>query len=191
MGQSPAWQRRRLPDRVGPNLALLFVGINPGARSAELGHHYAGHSNRFWKLLHESGLVPQSVGYADDARLPEWGFGLTNLVSRPTTAAGDLRRADFEAGRQRLLRKVRRLRPAIVALVGVTIYRVLEPAGGRDPGGPLGLRPERLADARLFVLPNPSGRNAAYSYGEMLDAYRALRRAITARDRSSSAGGAA
>jgi TDG/mug DNA glycosylase family protein len=40
----------------------------------------------------------------------------------------------------------------------------------------LGLQLERLEGARVFVLPNPSGRNANYSYEEMLAAFRTLRR---------------
>ena len=73
-----------LRDRIRPGVHVLLVGINPGVRSSLTGHHFAGHSNRFWKLLFESGLVPQPIGYADDRRLPEWGFGITNIVPRPT-----------------------------------------------------------------------------------------------------------
>ena len=67
---------------------MLFVGINPGVRSSLTGHHFAGFSNRFWKLLHESGLVPERIGYEDDGRLPEWGYGITNVVPRPTLDTG-------------------------------------------------------------------------------------------------------
>src|ERR1041385_6293764 len=87
-------RRRKLPplrDRVRPPLRVLFVGINPGIRSAEIGHHFAGYSNRFWKLLFESGLVPEPMGTEDDGRLPEWGFGITNLVARPTPGIDTLR----------------------------------------------------------------------------------------------------
>ena len=65
-------------DRAGPGLRVLFVGINPGVRSAQTGHHFAGYSNCFWKLLFESGLVPERISYEDDDRLGEWGFGITN-----------------------------------------------------------------------------------------------------------------
>src|SRR5678815_1009269 len=93
----------RLPVRV------LLVGINPGVRSAEIGHHFAGYSNRFWKLLHESGLVPEPIGTEDDHRLPEWGFGITNLVTRATPGIDTLRPEEFIAGVRTLRRKVRRL----------------------------------------------------------------------------------
>jgi TDG/mug DNA glycosylase family protein len=73
-----------LRDRISAGVRVLFVGINPGVRSALTGHHFAGFSNRFWKLLHESGLVPEPISYEDDDRLPEWGYGMTNIVPRPT-----------------------------------------------------------------------------------------------------------
>ena len=168
----------RLRDRIGPDLRVLFVGINPGIRSATVGHHFAGPSNRFWKLLYESGLVPEPVTWSDDDRLPQWGFGITNLVARATPGIGDLHASELLAGRRALVAKVRRHRPAIVALVGVTIYRALFPETARGATVPLGEAPATLAGARVFVLPNPSGRNANYSYAEMVDAFRRLAEAV-------------
>ena len=160
-------------------MRVLLVGINPGIRSAEIGHHFAGYSNRFWKLLYESRLVPEPIGTEDDHRLPDWGIGITNLVPRATPGIDTLRPAEFVAGALTLRRKVRRWKPQIVALVGVTLFRSLF---AKRPGERIvpGLQPERLEGARVFVLPNPSGRNANFSYQEMLDAFKALR-AITVR----------
>ena len=73
-----------LRDRIEPGVRALFVGINPGMRSEAINHHFAGYSNRFWKLLYESRLVSERIGYQEDRRLPEWGFGITNLIPRPT-----------------------------------------------------------------------------------------------------------
>ena len=157
---------------------MLFVGINPGVRSALTGHHFAGYSNRFWKLLYDAGLVPEVIDHTDDDRLPEWGFGITNIVARPTPGIDTLTPAEYVAGRARLLRKVRRCQPDVVALVGVTVFRAMFP-GVKGPVS-LGLHEERLAGARVFVLPNPSGRNANYSYAEMLKAFRALARLLRA-----------
>src|SRR5512132_287534 len=98
----------RLKDHVHPGMRVLLVGINPGIRSAAIGHHFAGYSNRFWKLLFESGLVPESLRSEDDDRLPEWGFGITNLVPRATPGIDTLRPAEYEAGLRILRRKVRR-----------------------------------------------------------------------------------
>ncbi len=162
-----------LQDRIGPGVAVLLVGINPGIRSAQTGHHFAGYSNRFWRLLHESGLVGEPIRHEQDWRLPEWGLGITNLVARPTPGIGDLGPHDYAAGRRRLLATIRRHKPRVVALVGVTLYRALFPSKRNVPVV-LGLQDEELEGVRVFVVPNPSGRNANYTYDEMLAAFRAL-----------------
>ena len=139
-----------LRDRVRPPVRVLFVGINPGMRSAALGHHFAGPSNRFWKLLFDSRLVPEPIGTEDDHRLPEWGFGITNLVPRATPGIDTLRPAEYVAGALVLRRKVRRWKPDVVALVGVTLCRAVF---AMKPGVAisLGLQPEsiRLEGAQL------------------------------------------
>src|SRR6266850_73430 len=163
-----------LDDRVRPPVRVLFVGINPGIRSAETGHHFAGYSNRFWKLLYESRLVPEPISTTDDGRLPEWGFGITNLIPRATPGIDTLRPDEYVAGTRALRRKIRRWRPEVVAFVGVTLYRVVFARRSAEPIG-LGLQIEEFEGARVFVLPNPSGRNANYSYQEMLAAFRGLR----------------
>ena len=156
---------------------MLLVGINPGIRSSQVGHHFAGPSNRFWKLLYDSRLVPEPIGFADDDRLPEWGIGLTNLIPRPTPGIDTLRPEEYLAGAKVLRRKIRRVKPEVVAFVGVTLFRSVF---GRRAEQPVALGPqdERIEGARVFVLPNPSGRNANYSYAEMLDAFARLRRAM-------------
>ena len=164
-----------LRDRIKPGVRVLFVGINPGQRSEAIGHHFAGYSNRFWPLLYDSRLVTERISAEDDDRLSEWGLGVTNLVPRMTPGIDTLRPEEYVAGARVLRRKIRRVKPHIVALVGVSIYRSLFNV---RPGThvSLGLQTETLEGARVFVLPNPSGRNANFSYAEMLAAFRALRR---------------
>ena len=164
-----------LRDYLKPGLRVLFVGINPGLRSAQLGHHFAGHSNRFWKLLYESGLVTIPLTYQDDWRLPEWRLGLTNIISRPSAGIDALGPREYVDGGKRLLATIHRYRPKVVALLGVTIYRRVFPEAASSAVC-LGIQRKALAGIRVFVLPNPSGRNAHYSYQTMLRAFRTLRR---------------
>ncbi len=169
---------RTLPDYIGPGLRVLFVGINPGVRSAQVGHHFAGPSNRFWKLLYESRLVNEPLTYREDRRLPKWGLGLTNIISRSSASIDVLRPHEYRTGVVRLRRKVARDRPAIVAFLGVTIFRMIFRHGAQTSSRlSLGLQAARLAGVPVFLLPNPSGRNAHYSYRAMLAAFRALREA--------------
>ena len=169
------WEAARLRDLIAPGVRVLLVGINPGVRSATVGHHFAGFSNRFWKLLYDSRLVAEPIGHEDDARLPEWGLGLTNLVARPTPGIDTLRPAEYIAGTRVLRRKVRRWQPEIVAFLGVTLFRFVLAVRPRGAVA-LGLQCERFEGARVFVLPNPSGRNANFSYRQMLAAFEALGR---------------
>jgi TDG/mug DNA glycosylase family protein len=180
------WTELRLRDRIRPGLQVLFVGINPGVRSAITGHHFAGYSNRFWKLLSESGLTPELLTFGEDKRLTDWNLGITNLIARPSPGISDLRPAEYVEGWTLLERKIRRYRPVVVALVGVTLYRAILPLlGGTDispRANVVGPHTLTIHGARLFVLPNPSGRNANFTYTEMLQAFVQLRCA-TERDR--------
>jgi TDG/mug DNA glycosylase family protein len=200
-----SWDSLRLKDRIEPGVRVLFVGINPGVRSAQTGHHFAGPSNRFWKLLWESRLVPEPIGYEQDGRLPEFGYGITNIIARPSPGIDVLRPAEYREGWTILEAKIDKYRPGILALVGVTVFRAVLPliAGGeavpatRRASAPrarkaaatvkvrqesaIGLQPYAVHGARVFVLPNPSGRNANFSYPEMLASFRSLRRLTTPR----------
>jgi TDG/mug DNA glycosylase family protein len=174
--------RHGLPDYLATGLSILFVGINPGIRSAEVGHHFAGHSNRFWKLLFDAGLIPFPLNYEEDWRLPEFGYGLTNVIARPTAGSQEVGKPDFLDGRQALLTKITTYRPRLVALLGVTMARILlsrpkpECVGHRSAGNPLQVGPQSipLAGTPVFVLPNPSGRNAHYTYQHMKELFREL-----------------
>jgi double-stranded uracil-DNA glycosylase len=148
-----------LTDVTAANLRLLFVGINPGLRSAEIGHHFGGKTNPFWKLLYAAKLTPELLRPEEDTRLTEFGLGLTNLCPRPTRAAAELTRDELRAGARALAQKVARLKPGAVALVGIGLYKQVFPEG--KSGGP-GAKPDRLAEVPLFVLPNPSGLNASF-----------------------------
>jgi double-stranded uracil-DNA glycosylase len=150
---------KRLRDVVAPGLRVLFVGINPGLRSAEIGHHFGGRTNPFWKLLHAAKFTPELLPPEEDRRLVEHGLGITNLCARPSRAADELTREEMRAGAKILAKKVARLRPRAVALVGISLYKQVFPDG--KSGGP-GSKPETLAGVPVFVLPNPSGLNASF-----------------------------
>ena len=158
------------------------MGINPGIRSAQIGHHFAGPSNRFWKLLFDARLVPEPIGTEDDDRLPEWGLGITNLIARATPGIDTLRPNEYVEGERIFRHKVRRWKPRVVAFVGVTLFRSVFNRPSAVPVV-LGAQQERYEGAEVFVLPNPSGRNANFTYAEMLKAFRSLRRPSNRRTR--------
>jgi TDG/mug DNA glycosylase family protein len=142
-----------LPDILEPSLDLVFVGINPSFYSAMRGHYFARPSNRFWTCLNQSGLVPERVGPEDDARLPSFGIGLTDIVKRATYDAAELSAAEFADGREILRGKLLHYAPRAVCFVGKLAYT----QHSYRRSLPFGEQPERIGDSVVFVMPSTSG----------------------------------
>jgi double-stranded uracil-DNA glycosylase len=168
---------RTIPDVLAPDLVVLFVGINPGLYSAAVGHHFARPGNRFWPALYEAGFTPRLLTPDEDHRLPQWGLGITNLVSRATVAASELSAEEFRRGAITLEEKVARHRPEWTAFVGIGAYSAAFGRRGLSPGP----QEERLADSRIWLLPNTSGLNAHYTPAGFADVFRQLRLAAFSR----------
>lgn len=168
---------KRIPDLIAPGLSVLFCGINPGLYSGATGLHFARPGNRFWPALQASGFTERLLAPWEGTVLLEAGYGITVLVRRATATAAELSDDEFVAGRRSLERKVRRYAPRWVAVVGLGAYRT---AFAR-PRAVVGLQPERIGTAGLWVLPNPSGLNANHQLPELAAMFRALRRAVDAR----------
>ncbi len=164
---------RTIPDVLGPDLDVVFVGINPGLWSGAVGHHFARPGNRFWKALHGSGFTDRLLSPAEDATLLEWRLGLTNLVARTTATADELTRDELRDGARRLGERLGPLRPRVVAVLGIGAYRT---GFGRAKATP-GPQEESLGGSRLWVLPNPSGLNAHHQLDDLIERFRELRRA--------------
>jgi len=162
---------KSVPDYLREGLEIVFVGINPGTRSAAAGRHYAWPGNHFWPLLYESGLVTEPLTYREDARVLEWGIGLTNIVRRSSPSMSDLSAAEMRAGARCLRRRLLACRPRLVCFNGKGIYEVF--AGHACD---LGLQPERLGGAAVFVMPSTSARAAAYQRGDKLKFFIQLRK---------------
>src|SRR4051794_30012277 len=150
---------RTVPDLIAPGLRVLFCGINPSLYSAAVGHHFARPGNRFWPSLRAGGLTDRVLRPDEESALLKAGFGITNIVDRATARADELSAEELVAGAFCLEAKIRRYGPAVVAVLGVTAYRT----GFQRPRAVLGLQPELIADARVWVLPNPSGLNASFA----------------------------
>jgi double-stranded uracil-DNA glycosylase len=165
-----------LPDVVGPNLRVLFSGINPGLYSAATGHHFARPGNRFWPALHQSGFTDRQLRPDEQDLLPALGLGITNVAARATARADELTAAELHHGGQVLVALVNRIRPRFLAVLGVTAYRT---AFGQRQAA-VGPQPERLGDTRVWILPNPSGLNAHWSAGDLAAAFAQLRTAADA-----------
>lgn len=173
--QLDGYRDATVPDLIGQGVRLLFVGINPGLWTAATGTHFARPGNRFYPALLAAGILQRPVRYADgmsDADrdyLIERGIGISNLAGRATARADELSAAELREGRIVLEELVRTYRPRVVAVLGITAYRL---AFG-TPKAKTGEQPGSLAGARLWVVPNPSGLNAHDTAASLAAAYRA------------------
>ena len=166
-------------DLVGPGLKLLFVGINPGLWTAATQTHFAHPGNRFYPALLEAGVIERpidrGVGMTEDDRdyMVGRGIGITNVVARATAKASELTTQELVEGGALLERFIREHQPKVVAVAGITAYR----SAFKQRNATMGLQPEPLAGAELWVVPNPSGLNAHETTSTLASAYAAPARA--------------
>lgn len=144
---------------IAADLRVLFVAINPSSAGASSGGPFATPTNKFWPLLHEAGLTARLFLPSEAALLLDEGLGLVSMVQRSTAAASELRARELHAGAERLAAITEAWHPRTIALLGVTLLPYVLP--GHDEPGP-GLKRTRFHGARVFVLPNPSGRNLSF-----------------------------
>jgi TDG/mug DNA glycosylase family protein len=180
--QRPRFSREELeryrdatvPDLVGDDVQLLFVGINPGLWTAATQTHFAHPANRFYPALLRGGVISLPInpaaGMNDQQRrhLIDRGIGISNIVNRATARAAELGRDELREGARILTAKIAGWRPRVVAIAGVTAYRVAFDRGRAA----VGRQSETLAGAELWIVPNPSGLNAHETITSLAAAYR-------------------
>jgi TDG/mug DNA glycosylase family protein len=146
-----------LPDYLSSGLRVVFCGTAVGTTSAERGHYYAGPGNEFWPLLHESGLTPVLLTPDEDARVLDFGLGLTDLAKEiaASTDAGLGSHYDIEG----FVGKIERFDPAWLAFHGKTAGRAASQALGHGSMVTLGAQPWKVGRTSVFVLPSASAAN--------------------------------
>jgi TDG/mug DNA glycosylase family protein len=163
-----------LPDVLRPGLAVIFCGINPGARAAAAGHNFIGRNNRFWRAIHLAGFTPRQIPAEEDRTLLDYGCGLTTAVARPTRRADELSHEELAGASQTLRLKVEHYAPHTVAFLGKAAYAAI--TARRDIAW--GQQADRFGGAAVWLLPNPSGLNRGFSLEQLVEAYGALRLAV-------------
>ena len=169
-----AAQGRTVPDVIARGLKVLFCGINPGLYSGAVGHHFARPGNRFWPTLYAAGFTDRLLSPGEERELLKSGYGITNIVDRATARADELSVQELIDGGGRLQAKVLNYRPRVVAIVGISAYRV----AFDHPKAMWGRQSEGLGDSVVWVLPNPSGLNAHYRPKDLAAIFGELRLAL-------------
>jgi TDG/mug DNA glycosylase family protein len=159
-----------LPDIIAERLAVVFCGINPGMTAAVAGHHFVARSNRFWRVVHLAGFTSEEILAENDRTILQYGCGLTTVVERPTARADQLSKQEFAAVALRFEQKIARYAPRFVGFLGKAAYCAL--SGQRE----IAWGPQRavFGGAAVWVLPNPSGRNRAFTLDQLVSVYRQL-----------------
>ena len=163
-----------VPDLIGADTRLLFVGINPGLWTAATRTHFAHPSNRFYRALWLAGIVDREVdpsaGMTDTDRehFLARGLGITNLVARATAKASELSVDELRAGGRDLRQRITAMDVHAVAVAGLTAYR----AAFEQRRAVAGRQPADLMGVPTWVVPNPSGLNAHETAESLALAYR-------------------
>ena len=165
-----------LADLLADDLDVLFCGINPALSAAHAGHHFSNRSNRFWRALHLAGFTPHQIRPEDDHTILHHGFGLTAAVERPTVKASDLTLTEFRAAADGLESKVGRYHPRIQAFLGKPAFAAIS----NERSVTWGRQQVRFGGAEVWVLPNPSGLNRAFTLDALVSSYRELQMASCA-----------
>lgn len=161
---------KTVSDVIAPGLKGLFCGINPGLYTAWMGHHFAYPGNRFWPALYAAGITPRLLHPSEEQELLQAGYGITNVAPRATARADELTKEEYVRGGERLVEKVARYRPGVLAVLGLGAYRT---AFGR-PNASVGLQKKRIDGVPIWLLPNPSGLNAHYQLEDLARLLREL-----------------
>lgn len=169
-----AAEGKTVEDVIAPGLRVLFCGINPGLYTAAIGHHFGRPGNRFWPALYASGFTDRLFSPYEEQELLALGYGITNVVARATATADVLTTEELIEGGQILAEKVQYYKPIVLAVLGISAYRV----AFKRPKATIGLQTETIGDTRLWVLPNPSGLNAHYQPAALAEVFSTLRRAV-------------
>lgn len=166
-----------LPDYLEYNLKVIFVGYNPGENAAVLGHHYAGRGNQFWRLLYDSGLTPRLYMPQEDSSLLQLGYGLTNIVARPSRSSSDLGKKEMQAGAEILRGKISRYKPQLVCLLGKEVYRHYAGLSSSTSFNFGTATTVIVPGVKEFIAPNPSSRSTI-PYDVKLNYFRQIKQAV-------------
>lgn len=160
-----------LPDLLVPGLKIVFCGINPGLLAANAGHHFLGRGNRFWQTMYRAGFTPHLLIPQQDTELLKYGYGLTTAAARPTAGAIDLSAAELDHGGVLLRAKIERVAPCSIAFLGKAAYAAIV----KDKNVAWGRQQRKFGGAHVWVLPNASGRNRAFSLDALVRSYAEMR----------------
>lgn len=169
-----------LEDYIEDGLELLSIGLNPSPPSVEASVYFAGKRNRFWKALNASGLIDEELDPTPESMrrlFKHYKIGFTDTVKRPTPGAGDLRKADYVRDVPILQQQIIQYQPTVAWFHGKVAFKQFVVVTKMQIANiEWGLQDELIGSSKIFVSPNPSPANAAFSLQDLIESYQELRR---------------
>lgn len=167
-----------LPDWLGPRMRLISVGLNPSPRSVLAQTYFAHPRNRFWPMLNNSGCFPDTFKPGPEAMrqlFDVYGMGFTDLVKRPTPGAATLNVTDYRQGALALRNRLAGYDADLIWFQGRLPWaQYLRHTEGGVPSASWGLQPQTFVGMPVWVTPNPSSANAAFTLPDLIAHFRAL-----------------
>jgi TDG/mug DNA glycosylase family protein len=141
-----------LDDMLAPGLRIVLCGTAPGRVSARQQAYYAHPQNKFWRILHETGLTPQRLRPEEYRELLSLGIGLTDIAKQAFGMDNQLPRGSLGREATAALRaKIELYQPGIVAFTSLNGgTRFLRRAVKAGP------QPETIGSTRVWILPSPA-----------------------------------
>ena len=142
-----------LHDLLDESLQVVLCGTAAGTASAAASAYYAHKQNKFWKILHATGLTPELLQPHQYRDLLKYRIGLTDLVKTHAGMDHQLPPAGFAGdARARLHASILACQPGFLAFTS-------KAAGEKYLGGKkdYGEQIETIANTRIWILPSTSG----------------------------------
>ncbi|MDW3094408.1 MAG: mismatch-specific DNA-glycosylase [Gammaproteobacteria bacterium] len=168
-----------LPDYIDYGLKILSVGLNPSIPSAKLGFYFANPRNRFWKAFNKAEIIDTEIIPTRDIHtllLKQYAIGFTDVAKRVSAMGHELRASDFKSDAPVLREKIQCYAPDLVWFHGkIAMNKFMYYAYGVKNNWKWGFNDVDIINSKVFISPNPSPANAAYSLDTLVDFYKKLR----------------
>lgn len=149
-----------LVDVLAHNLDVVFCGTAKGKASARLGYYYAGPGNKFYNILHKTGLTPHRLEPKDCYDINSFRIGLTDLVHNQAGNDREIAKENYDV--IGFKEKIKIYQPKFVGFTSKAAASFVLGYQGVTSIINYGLQSQTLGATRIFVLPSTSGSARRY-----------------------------
>ena len=168
-----------LTDYIDYDLKILSVGLNPSIISVQKEFYFANPRNRFWRAFNQAKIISEQIIPDKEIHkkmLEQYAIGFTDVAKRPSSMGHELRAEDFKKDAPNLKERIFEYKPEIVWFHGkIAITKFMQYGCGVKSEWSWGFNQVDHFESKIFVTPNPSPANAAFSLEDLINRYRAIK----------------